>query len=271
VVISIIALLVAMLLPALAQARKAARDIGCTANLRSMGIAAMTYAADWEDYPVTPHVGDTNYSWATGFRAGGYVPVVAMTFPRADSATPISTTGSTSMLCPQLQSEAKIYGPANNPPRDYVTSGLNAYVRWNSTAGFHNWSSLRKNHYGPYKVLEIVRPASTMLLADAYTIVNVVGDAAVTRGYEMSLGGSPTAVGNDRSIGNQQTWAGTWSKGRWTHRTGANILMWDGHVEHHEFANYNWNNFNNSIKAIQLKFMRANPAQAEGTDYPPPS
>ncbi|MEM1354119.1 MAG: DUF1559 domain-containing protein [Planctomycetota bacterium] len=47
VVISIIALLIAILLPALGQAKESARAINCLANTRSIGQAAMNYAADY--------------------------------------------------------------------------------------------------------------------------------------------------------------------------------------------------------------------------------
>ena len=48
VVLSIIALLVALLLPALSAAREAARRMQCASNLRQIGIAAHTYAADFD-------------------------------------------------------------------------------------------------------------------------------------------------------------------------------------------------------------------------------
>lgn len=49
VVISIIALLVSILLPALSQARKTARATICQANLQQFGVGYNSYAADFED------------------------------------------------------------------------------------------------------------------------------------------------------------------------------------------------------------------------------
>lgn len=46
VVISIIALLVSILLPALNEARNTARRVMCAANMRSMGTGIATYCAD---------------------------------------------------------------------------------------------------------------------------------------------------------------------------------------------------------------------------------
>ncbi len=53
VVVSIIALLVGILLPAIGKARDNARVNVSKNNLRQMGVAHKTYAADWADRHVT--------------------------------------------------------------------------------------------------------------------------------------------------------------------------------------------------------------------------
>lgn len=50
IVISIIAILAAMLLPALTMARESARKIKCTGNLKQIGTALHMYAADYNDW-----------------------------------------------------------------------------------------------------------------------------------------------------------------------------------------------------------------------------
>ncbi len=63
VVIGIIALLVAMLLPALNKARQAAQMVACSANLRQIGIAFLGYTLDNRDwYPAEYATADTAVS-----------------------------------------------------------------------------------------------------------------------------------------------------------------------------------------------------------------
>lgn len=53
VVVAIIAILAAILLPSLSQARSAARKAQCASNLRQIGIACVAYAGDHDDFLVS--------------------------------------------------------------------------------------------------------------------------------------------------------------------------------------------------------------------------
>lgn len=59
VVIAIIALLIGILLPALAKARRSGRGIVCAGNLKQLGVAMASYATDFEDKI-------TSYTWRAG-------------------------------------------------------------------------------------------------------------------------------------------------------------------------------------------------------------
>ena len=59
IVIAIIAILAAMLLPALNRAREAARRNNCFSNLKQLGNAAVLYAGDFSDFLPAPIAGQT--------------------------------------------------------------------------------------------------------------------------------------------------------------------------------------------------------------------
>src|SRR5689334_12822677 len=62
VVIAIIAILAALLLPALGRAKLAANGIYCRNNLRQLGIALTLYATDFKEYPYSADF-DTGMLW----------------------------------------------------------------------------------------------------------------------------------------------------------------------------------------------------------------
>ena len=81
VVIAIIAILAAMLLPALSAARERARQSNCVSNLKNIGLAVRMYADANKDY--TPHVydgsatagcGNTGWGWKRFLVEGDFIP-----------------------------------------------------------------------------------------------------------------------------------------------------------------------------------------------------
>lgn len=63
VVISIIALLIGILLPALSAARKTARNAGCMSNMRQLAIGVLAYGADYKQDIPLGYVGNLDYSY----------------------------------------------------------------------------------------------------------------------------------------------------------------------------------------------------------------
>ncbi len=63
IVIAIIAILAAMLLPALTKARDKAKTIGCSNNLRQIGLGQSLYSSDWDDWIIPSALVNANNYW----------------------------------------------------------------------------------------------------------------------------------------------------------------------------------------------------------------
>ena len=218
VVIAIIAILAALLLPALAQAKAKAPRITCATNMKNWGYATIMYEGDF--YDKFPLFGESSTDYTKPFWFQILAPYVAK------KANDVG--GGNFTTDPEYQSSLRkcpggSYGPAPGSTVPAGTTNWNCYIGCNfggygdiKTIASINYNGIAAPfYYGdknpPMAASRIKRPAQAMIFMD--TIDHWVY-SPVEPGY--SLG----------SMGEPNNW------GRPTvHNGGANVTSADGHVE----------------------------------------
>lgn len=123
VVIAIIAILAAMLLPALNKARDSARSTACLNNQKQLGTLLNMYANDFRDFFPSARAYDDGGAWSYVMVKAGYLPE-----PKVG--------GSSALLCPgfapfRYRNYKSVYGLANGYNCDNaVGSAINANFFW---------------------------------------------------------------------------------------------------------------------------------------------
>ncbi len=148
VVISIIALLTALLLPALNLARQKARDSVCKNNLRQIGLSIQLYRSDYDErYPDYGAIGATDYSSNTTYMWANYRRGLGQ-----DDGSGVEKYGVAAALKPYLGEKSDIWCcPSATPLK---LSYKNTYA-W--TATYFNYLSLSK---GMRYSKKVVSPAT---------------------------------------------------------------------------------------------------------------
>ena len=139
VVIAIIAILAAMLLPALGSAKEAGKRIACLNNLRQLSLSAQLYVGD--NQGVYPPRSETN-RWPNVFYDDYGKNVKILICPTDRTTPPPLTNGSS---------------PSNNvadaAPRSYLINGWNDYF-----GGLNDGDSMKEN--------AIIYPSDTIILGE---------------------------------------------------------------------------------------------------------
>eukprot|EP00752_Nemacystus_decipiens_P016625 g14865.t1 len=120
VVIAVISILIAMLMPALASTKDAARNVICMANLQQMGVSTHTYAEDHRG-----QVPDLFFNFSEG---SDYV--LALTGPKSDEDSGLDQYLDEVLICPMDKDPAPVVvvEPDNTVTMQAVSYGVNADI-----------------------------------------------------------------------------------------------------------------------------------------------
>jgi prepilin-type N-terminal cleavage/methylation domain-containing protein len=216
VVVSIIALLLAILLPSLRKARSQAKRVVCGCRLKQLGLAHTTYALEHNGVLIPNGLGDDG-SWPLWYldvsEGGAFAPYWA---GHKSTEEPLLT-------CP---SDRDPYPREKQPEMDHKSQssyGLNSWAKRVSAAGatprvYERWGA------GGNQLSRFRQPAGTMLMAEIWRWHSIIDrDAVETGTWDAHF--DPHETQPDRYPGNLE-----WDD-RERHEGILNFLYVDNHVE----------------------------------------
>jgi prepilin-type processing-associated H-X9-DG protein/prepilin-type N-terminal cleavage/methylation domain-containing protein len=221
VVIAIIAILAALLLPALSSGKAKARQVQCMSNLRQIGFALRGFVNDNNVYPLRANPEYSNGAYPE--HKQGWMPALQLT----ELAMPGNPTSRISFT--KWAGEGVWKCPAANKPSNWPTNS-HLYICYG-----YNWCGLSRgsdtNSLGlgghfmwdtshspapPIKESEVANPAEMLALGDGF-----LGGTSIIRDGVRVL---------QRATGVEDFLEST-KRSHARHRGKANVLFCDGHVE----------------------------------------
>ena len=194
VVIAIIAILAAILLPALGKAREKGKTAACVSNLKQLGLAAAMYNDQWDGwFPHWRYGDDLENCWTWIFYKENLVQGSAL-------------------LCPNIVNQDTDRDKILNRMDKWVASRIYYGVNYRFIWGGRGYNSASPDYWyePPAKIHRIMNPASKISIADTYCPKSPTKGVKYLEWYHD--GGS---------------WSGLLST---RHDSATNVLWVDGHV-----------------------------------------
>jgi len=230
VVIAIIAILAAMLLPALARAKLKATQAACLSNQKQLGLALVMYAGDFDD-KIVP------YSNGSTWSGGGFwnLPNGMSDTTFGSAIGGLSAENAEKYVSDVIRTNNPLFGYAPNP-KVYHCPGDLRYRLTPGTAPTVGWAF---DIYGKCQVLAGDPMSSFWGIGSAYTKLGVVRSPALTFAF--------LEQGDWRGF-NDGTWQQNWSAAShdfssWGdppamyHGNVSTLSFADGHAEAHKWKN----------------------------------
>jgi prepilin-type N-terminal cleavage/methylation domain-containing protein/prepilin-type processing-associated H-X9-DG protein len=220
VVIAVIALLMAMLMPALNLAREQGRKMKCAGNLRSLALANSVYVNNNDDWTVPCRFtvkGNTTL-WTSNRNFRAYIGY--------DETQPGLSTVQTpkKYKCPSDRQKAYLH--AYNVESGTTTGTLVSYgyniEDWFPSVGSPSWDATMGMSVIGYKLSTIPQPALKLQFNEAQDWWSKWKGADYIHGWDV--------LGQDGTV-NDYKHAGCGGPTMYRHNETANLAFYDGHVE----------------------------------------
>jgi len=230
VVISIIALLVSILLPALGKARESVQSTACLSNQRQLNVLMYAYFQDWKQWIPTHTYNWTGESghvaWLERLTTGGYLATQTLSLSGG-----IYTPGTADSIryCPSIA--------ADNPQTANISAaGFGHFMMAMEVAGYSSNNGTSWVIGPPQKIEHISEPTKTMAFGDGQWIMLagttglgqiLCASADIGGGYRWRMGAN-AATNSNYTVPAVKEFRHT--------NDSTNFTFLDGHAETRQFA-----------------------------------